>query len=297
MRFVLTPQHIEHLEAMKQAGADAMLLNVAFFGARGASEVEVEELPAWCKKCQELGLELFVQLNRFFCEEELPKVEQFLANIKEYPIQGIVFGDEGVLQIAKELQMEDRLIYQPDTLLTNHLDVSFYLNQGIHSVVLAKEITLEEILQICEQCDASKLETIIHGRLSMMYSKRPLLSNYFNFIKKEVDVHGKRDYFVMEETRDMHMPIMEDEQGTHVFSGFTQQAFLQIKELEKSGIGYVRIDGIFHDDAYSIDALRMYQAILQGKLEPEVALAQFQETYPNDACSDGFYYTKTSKTK
>lgn len=297
MKFITTPFTIEDIIPMKQAGAAAVMISTPFFSVRGAALFEVSQLPEVKSLCVEQEIEMFVQVNRFFVEEELDALRIHLKQLKDLEVDGIYFTDEGVLHLANELDMADKLMYHPDTLLTNHMDVNFYLEQNLHSIVLAKEITLEEIVSIASLSDASKIEVMIHGRLNMMHSKRPLISHYLNFINKEVDIKHKYSLYVMEETRDAHMPILEDDQGTHVFSGFTQCFFDEIKVLEKAGIGYVRIDSIFYDGAYGIAMLKAYQDILQDKRSSDEIMRWYQEAYPNDNIASGFLYTKTSKTK
>lgn len=297
MKFITTPFTIEDIPQLKQAGADAVLISTSFFSARGAASFAIEQLSEIKQCCSALELEMLVQVNRFFMEEELSAVEEHLQLLKTLDVDGIYFGDEGVLYLAKGLGMEEKLIYAPDTLLTNHEDVNFYLQQRLHSVVLAKEITLEEIIRIAQRSDASRIEVIIHGYLPMMHSKRTLLSNYMKFMNKDYDPYEKRSLYIMEETREAHMPILEDAMGTHIFSGFIQCFFAEIKQLLKAGIGYVRIDGIFQDTAYIIEMLRLYHAILDGSLCVEEAITSYHAMYPSDVIDSGFLYTKTSKSK
>lgn len=297
MKFITTPYTIESLPAYQQAGCDAIILATPFFSVRGAAVFAEADLPKWKAACTQLGMEMLVLVNRFFCEEELDALRKHLQYLKDLDVDGIYFTDEGVLYIAKQLGMEQKMIYYPDTLLTNHLDVNFYVEQGLHSVVLAKEITLEEILEIAQNTNSSKLELIIHGRLNMMHSKRKLLTNYFSFMGKDIDIQGKRNLYLMEETREEHMPIFEDDLGTHVFSGYTQVFFEEIEALAKAGIGYVRIDGIFHDDAYALEALALYQAILKKEKNGKEVRDSYALRYPQDHIQSGFLYTKTSKSK
>lgn len=297
MKFITTPFTIEDIPQLKQAGADAVLISTPFFSARGAASFAIEQLREIKQCCSALELEMLVQVNRFFMEEELFAVEEHLQLLKALDVDGIYFGDEGVLYLAKGLGMEEKLIYAPDTLITNHEDVNFYLAQKLHSVALAKEITLEEIIRIAQRSDASRIEVIIHGYLPMMHSKRTLLSNYMKFMNKDYDPYEKRSLYIMEETREAHMPILEDAMGTHIFSGFIQCFFAEIKQLQKAGIGYVRIDGMFKDSTYVMEMLRLYRAILDEVMSAKEAIARYHAVYPNDVIDSGFLYTKTSKSK
>ena len=93
------------------------------------------------------------------------------------------------------------------------------------------------------------------------------------------------------------MPIVEDDLGTHVFSGYTLVSFEEIKQLAQSGIRHVRIDGIFHDLDYVCKALSLYQAVLSNEMSGAQAKEEFDKCYPDNHATSGFYYVKTSKVK
>ncbi len=297
MNIITTPYHIQDLERLKEAGAHTVIVSNPFFSARGAAYEEVEMLWKYKQECQRLGLSLYVQVNRLFMEEELDKLRSHLRFLKEVDVDGIYFGDEAVLQEAQLLGIEDKLIYNPDTLITNAMDVNYYLEEGLKSVSLSREITLEEICEIAGKCDPKKVEVMIHGRMNMMHSKRALISNYLTFINKEHDVKNNHDLYIIENTRDERMPILEDDLGTHVFTGFTLASFEEYKALHEAGIYNVRIDGIFQDIDTLCKVVQDYCAILNGNKNGTDVWNEYQETYPQDNYTKGFYYTKTSKTR
>lgn len=296
MNFITTPYCLDDLDSLKKAGADSIVVSNHFYAVRGAAYIEINELPLFKKACNRLGMAMYVQVNRFFMEEDLPRLRAYLTSLKELNVEGIYFGDEGVLQIAKELHIENKLIYNPDTLITNKEDVKFYLAEGIKMVTLSKDITLEEILAIADYVDGNQLEVIIHGRLNMMHSKRNLLSNYMKFIKQDKNLKNDHNLYIMEETRDDHMPILEDESGTHVFTGYTLASFVEIKAMQEHGIQNVRIDGIFQNVDTLCQALNDYHDVMNRKKDGH----EVMECYKKDTdanYSNVFYYTKTSKTK
>lgn len=172
-----------------------------------------------------------------------------------------------MLYEAIQLGMQDRLVYQPDTLITNSADAAFYRAQGCQGVSLAREITLEEICAIASRC--SGVEMLVHGRFSIMHSRRQLLHSYFAFLKRpDDDPHGRRDLSLKEETREAHMPIIEDEGGTHVFSEYTLQSFAQIRTLVESGVSRLRIDSIFRDDDWSVPGAQRLSKRAGRQAEP-----------------------------
>lgn len=293
--FIATPFQFGDLHKLKEAGATSVVIAVPFYSARGAAYFERDTLKEVKQECSRLSLRMLVLANRFFTQEEISGLREFLMELKDMDVDGIYYGDECVLYEAEKLNMVDKLIYTPDTLLTNHGDVQYYLDEGISMVSISREITKEEVCQIVKQVQGD-VEIMIHGRVNMMHSKRHLLTNYLEFVGKPEEVVGKRSLYIMEETRDERMPIMEDELGTHVFSGYTLVSFQEIKDFVEAGATHFKIDGIFHDIEYVCEAIQLYRSICEGKDAQEIAL-DYHQRYEQDHTTSGFYYTKTSKVK
>lgn len=294
--FIVSLYAKEDVRVLKEAGATSVIVASPFFSVRGVQTFSDEELQAIVTECKQLDMNVYCLVNRFFTEEELPSLRDHLKFLKQLQVDGIYYGDECVLYEAEQLQWKDKLIYNPDTLITNHEDVQFYLDEGIKMVSISKEITLDEICKISENIHG-ECEIIIHGRLNMMHSKRKLLTNYMTFVDKHESVYENKALYIMEETRDDHMPIFEDETGTHVFSGFTLVSFEELKTLVAHGVKHMRIEGLFHDVSYTVEALRYYQAILAGECDASEVYEAYKHKYEEDHVTHGFYYTKTSKVK
>lgn len=292
---IATPFSIGDISLYKEAGASSVVIATPFFSARGAHLFELEELADIKQTCLANDMRMLVKVNRFFTEEELPSLQSYLLTLKNLDVDGIYYGDECVLFEAKKLGIVGKLIYAPDTLLTNQEDVNYYLQEGISMVSISKEITLEEICQIAASAPG-RVEVGIHGRVNMMHSKRQLLSHYLEFIGKEEEVHGKHTLYIKEEHREEHMPILEDDLGTHVFSGYTLASFEELHKLVEAGVQHVSIDGIFHDQAYVMEALQLYTSILNGA-DATIIKETYEKRYAMDHVTNGFYETKTSKRK
>lgn len=275
--------------------ADAVLCGIQNGSVRCVYDYTKEELIEVAKQCQQYDLEMCVALNRFFLEEDLVFLEESLNFLKTLPVSRIYYSDESVLWCAMQLEMHDRLVYAPETLVTNHQDASYYIQEGIKGVVLSKDITLKELCSIASHCP-NQCEVIIHGRVNIMHSRRNLLSSYMEFIKKDVPVRHRQDLYLIEEKRQDKMPIIEDEMGTHVFSGYTLASFVELKALKEASVAYVRIEGLFHDVDYVLEALDLYHQVQKGA-DPYAIMDAYQEKYIDDHVSDGFYHQATSKIK
>lgn len=275
--------------------ADAVLCGMKQCSVRCVTDFTQDELKEIALLCQKYDLEMAVALNRFFLEEDLPVLQESLAFLKTLPISRIYYSDESVLCCAMELEMHDRLVYAPETLVTNHQDASYYIQEGIKGVVLSKDITLKELCSISSHCP-NQCEVIIHGRVNIMHSRRNLLSSYMEFVKKDVPVRNRLDLYLVEEKREDKMPIIEDEMGTHVFSGYTLASFNELQALQEASVEYARIDGLFHDVDYVLEALDLYHQVMDG-VNPQEIMQAYQEKYAEDHVTDGFYHQATSKIK
>ena len=123
--FIATPFAFGDIQKLQTAGAQSVLIAVPFFSARGAVCFPIEKLAdikAECIRCQ---VHMYVLVNRIFVEEELDALRDFLKLLKQLDVEGIYYGDEGVLYEAQRLDMKDRLIYNPDTLITNAMDMQY----------------------------------------------------------------------------------------------------------------------------------------------------------------------------
>ncbi len=279
-----------------QAGIRTVLFSLPFFSARPAGVFTNEQINEGTRQLHQLGMKSAVQLTRFFTESECEACREELAILKEINVDAIYFTDCAVLQLADELNMKEKLIYNPDTLITNACDAQFYLDQGIQCVTLSKEITKEEMIQIAKHVHG-RLEVIIHGRLNMMHSKRTLLTSYFEFLGKDTTPARDHGLYLMEETRDEHMPIIEDELGTHVFTGFTLCSFNEVCELKDAGITDMRIESLFLTCDQVCQIAMDYLDVLAGRKQGQELFDQYQKEYPTQNISTGFMYKKTSTVK
>lgn len=297
MKLLTTPITIEDIKPLADAGADGLIFGTAFFSLRAAAVFPEAMLKELAERCHACHVKMLVLVNRLFIDQELPKVREHLAFLKAIHADGIYFSDEALLLMAEELGIKHLLIYQPDTLLTNHQDVDYYLNEGLQSVVLAKEITLQEMLMIAANSDASRMEVIGHGHLVMMHSRRRLLSSYMEFLHRSDCLCDKYNLTIEEETRKDAMPIFEDNHGTHIFSSFVQQSFDETDALIHAGIGAMRIDGIFHNGAQIRDIVSLYDRLRNHEIDPASAKKLYESSFPEEKGSSGFYYQATSTSK
>ena len=261
--FITTIHSIESIPMLAKAGADAIIVSIPYFSIRNTNIVPFEELPVWKEACKQNNILLYVNFLRFCMESDVQAMKSALNTLKEVDVDGIYYADEGVYYEASQLGIASKLIYQPETLVTSHYDVDFYLNQGVQSVSLAHELSLEEIGSIARH--TPNIEILIHGYFSIMYSRRPLVSNYLEVVDHMDSFLINHRYDLIEQTRSERLPIVQDESGTHVFAASPIQSFSEMQALSQMGISRYRIDAIFTNDETTACLLKNYRLALEGK--------------------------------
>ena len=297
INWIAALQQASSLENMQKSGITTIRIGIEGCSVRSArlfSKAEAEDI---LNRCQQAGLRREIVFNRLWMEEELPEMEAWLQQIQIWNPEGIVYMDPAVFLAAEKLGFQDRLIYAPDTLMTNSRDLQMMLDLGVGRVVLAAEITLEEILEIARKTDGSRLELQIHGRQVMAYSRRPLVSNYLQVIGKSVDdLRHRRDLYLIEATRTGKMPVLEEAEGAAVYMESTLCSLDQLSQLAASGIRHFAFDSLFSCDDELIDARKAYGAVLEGA-DPAELKKQLEQRWPDLNYGSGYYEQKTNLTQ
>lgn len=188
------------------------------------------------------GEKVILNLNKVFHESELESLKELLTTISNNVFFGIVFSDLSVYMISKELGIKDKLIYDPNTLMTNYMDFNFWKEKGIFGVFVSPFLTKEDLNLIGEE---KKLNFFFlgQGALNMFYSHRPLITNYLLSEGKEM-VYENKQLFLKEETRNELYPIIEKEGEVLIYS--PNQFMLNDEEiLEK--VDYLYLDDTFKE--------------------------------------------------
>lgn len=296
INLITSPYQLEDITKLKKSGISSVIIGTEAFSMRSPTAFDNRQLEECKTICTNNNMQMYVLVNRFFMEDDLVALREHLQYLKELNVDGIYFTDMGVFYEAKQLELESKLIYNPDTILTNSADIQEYLDLGIQMCTISKEITLEDMLKIGNRVNG-ELEVIIHGRLPMMDSKRMLLSNYMKFIKKEYEVKDNYQLYLMEENREEQMPIVEDKDGTHVFTGFTLASFEEVEDLTNAGICNFRIESLF----YTIDEIckiaEDYKRVMESPREGRLLYKEYEKKYPSQNITKGFMYKKTGAKK
>ncbi len=259
--------------------ADGVIIGLSGFSTRETSYLKLEELEEVSKKIKSEKKELYLSLKPFIGGQKDGLLTLFDL-IKDFYITGLIVGDIGYYSLLKDYNF--KIIYNPETTLTNSYDINILKDYGIKGAFISKEITLTDIKEIIKLKELPLYMTV-HGYLNMFYSKRQLLKSYFEYLDITHDYnHDKMR--LKEEKRDSFNPIVEDTFGTHVYRSEVTSYIDYLDELK--GLDYLVVDGIFHTDEYIIDILKLFR-------NPSKDLKEALENKYKEKWDTGFFFKKT----
>lgn len=206
---------------------------------------------------------LAVSLNNLYVDEQLPLLEKTLKKLKALKVKTIIFTDFAVKQICDEIKYKPNFVYNSETLATNYSQLPFYKKQGINEVVLPRELFWNEINEFSKFKKGVKLQVQAEGYGLMMHSKWKLLTNFqkqFN-IKKDLT---NQMFYLKEETRQLPNIIIEDETGSHMFTGYNVSVLEYLDKMVEAKVDSLHFFSFLHDAKWVDKTLDLYLRALDS---------------------------------
>ncbi|MBE6536526.1 MAG: U32 family peptidase [Ruminococcaceae bacterium] len=273
---ILSPAgNFEKMKAAILYGADAVYLSGKIFGMRAAADnFSLEELAEAVEYAHGKGVKVYLTLNTMPRENEYPTLVDYLSKLKNIPIDAMIIGDIGVMELVREMlpEMEIHVSTQANSVSSN--DCLAWYKLGARRVVLARELTLEEIKAIRAKIpDDLELECFIHGSMCISYSGRCLLSGHI--IDRDANRgmcaqpcrwnYTIRGYEIAEEKRpELAMPIEEVNGETFIMASRDTCTIEHIPELVEAGINSFKIEGRMKSAYYTAVVTNAYKMALDS---------------------------------
>ena len=289
MEIIATLNEIDYLKALKQASADGIIFGGPFSLRFAYDAKEFHQITKFCK---ENALKCYISIDSFISEQDKPHLYRYLDAIKHLDPDGIYFTDLGVLNCAQAYGLQEKLIYDPDTLLANSLDTAFYLKNNI-GAVLARELTLNEITKIIDRFP-NKLDLQVFGHLKLSYSKRKFLTNYFKHFAIDAEVAERKDLSLVEESRSYRLPVVEDTYGTRIYSDYIFMMYRELVPL-KAKLKRAIVDGSFLSENLFMTTIRDLKS-LNAENAGYIEQALY-DRFADENFSSGYLYRGPVKVK
>lgn len=289
--------NMEKLIAAVNFGADAVYFSGKDYGLRASADnFTIEEMYEALKFLHSRGKKGYVTVNIYARNYDFEGLGRYLDQLKEISPDALIVSDVGVFKFIRDRRIDIPIHISTQANTTNYMAVKFWEEMGVERVVLARELTREEIRFIAQsvKCD---LEVFVHGAMCISHSGRCVLSNYFN--KKDSNrgecTHPCRwKYHLVEETRPgEYLPVFEDERGTYIYNSKDLCLIEHIGELVDMGIKSFKIEGRMKSSMYTAVVTGVYrQAIdtaLKGDFVVDERWIKLLNTVSNRTYTKGFY--------
>ncbi|MEK4521642.1 peptidase U32 family protein [Psychrobacillus sp. FSL W7-1457] len=301
---LVTPKNVEHIRELLQAGADAFLVGEQYFGLRLAGEFTLDDIQAATKLVKEHNKKIYVAMNGIFHNDKVDELGPYLQKIQEIGVDAIVFGDPAVIIARREAGVTIPLHWNTEQTATNFFTANYWGKRGSTRAVLARELSLEEVIDIKENAKV-EIEAQVHGMTCMFQSKRSLIGNYFLFQDKAMEVENRsqnRNMFLHDKERSNKYPIFEDQNGTHIFSPNDICMIDELDEFLDAGVDSLKIDGILHETSYVTEVTSYYRQAIDAYYESRSAYKEIKKELfkkieaiqpPLRPLDTGFYFKET----
>lgn len=257
-------------------GADAVYIGAAQFGARQAAGNSVEDIAHLVEYAHIFGVKVYVTLNTIIKDEEVAEVEKLVASLYDIGVDALIVQDMGILKmnippitLHASTQMDNR----------NSDKVKFLSRVGFPRVVLARELSLEQIAEIHRENPATELEVFVHGALCVSYSGQCYASEHCfgrsanrgacaQFCRLSFDLVDSDNNIIV---HDKHLLSLKD---------MNRSDYLE--ELLDAGATSLKIEGRLKDLSYVKNITAYYRAKLDALFlrRKEYVRSSYGTVYP-----------------
>ena len=245
-------------------GADAVYLGGKEFGLRAKSvNFSNDEITEAVKYAHANGKKVYVTVNIFARNIDIEKIKEFSLFLEKAGIDAVIISDLGVLKIFRTLtNLEIHISTQAN--ICNSYTAMQYIELGANRIILARELAVSEIKEICEHLNGkAEIEVFVHGAMCISYSGRCLLSKYMTGrdANRGDCAHPCRyKYFLQEEKRPGEFfPVEEDDNGTYIMNSRDLCLINQLKELADAGAANFKIEGRMKNEHYTGGVVNIYR--------------------------------------
>ncbi len=265
--------NLSRLKVALAYGADAVYAGGDSFSLRvRAKNFSKEQLAEGIEYTHSLGKKFYLALNVIPHNDDIDELVEYIKWVKALKPDAFIISDLGAFNIAKEYAPEIPIHISTQANNVNFVTVDCWHKLGAERVVLARELSLDEVKRIRKKTDSKlELEAFIHGAMCISYSGRCLLSGYMTGRESNSGdcAHPCRwNYTLMEEQRPgEHFPVYENDRGTYIFNSKDMCMIEHIPELVNSGITSFKIEGRVKTEFYVATVVGTYRRAIDEYLK------------------------------
>ncbi len=318
------------LKAMRYAfayGADAVYIGQPRYSLRVRENEfnRLENIAEAIEEAHQLGKLVYIASN---LSPHNNKVHTYLRDMEpviDMQPDALIMADPGLIMMVRERWPDVPIHLSVQANAVNFATVKFWQNLGLTRIILSRELSLDEIEEIRQECPDMELEVFVHGALCIAYSGRCLLSGYMthrdsnqgactnscrwdyqtapaeqtpegNIVPKEIAVSAPATdqiFLLQEKERPGElMPAWEDEHGTYIMNSKDLRAIQHVNRLIDMGISSLKIEGRTKSFFYVARTAQVYRKAIDDACAGrsfDMNLMSELESLANRGYTEGFY--------
>lgn len=245
IKITATAENLEQAKALLDLGIDTLYIGESEYALRLPNTFTWNEIRDITELAHAVGAQVTVAVNAIMHPEKMAAIKPYLDFLQTIKVDQIAVGDTGVIFVLNRDKYQLPYIYDASTMVTSSRQVNFWGQQGAIGAVLSRELPKEELIRMAENLDIFG-EILVYGATIIHQSKRPLLENYYNFIKTDEEKSKTRNLFLSEpKDETTHYSIYEDSHGTHIFASDDVDMMTELATLCDLGYTHWKLDGIY----------------------------------------------------
>lgn len=259
--------NLEKLKIAVAYGADAVFIGGQEYGLRSSADnFTFEEMKEGVEFAKKYGARIYVTTNIYAHNENMNGLEEYILGLKEAKIAGIIVADPLIIETCRRLAPEIEVHLSTQQSLTNYKAVEFWKKEGLERVVLARETSAEEILEMKQKVDI-EIESFIHGAMCIAYSGRCTLSNHMT--ARDSNRGGccqscRWDYDLYQLNGEEEVPFFDETDAPFAMSPKDLNLIESITKMIEIGVDSLKIEGRMKSIHYVATVVSVYRKVIDA---------------------------------
>ncbi len=287
-------------------GADAVYLASTRFGLRTfAGNFDLNGLKDAVEFAHKHNVKVYVTVNIIPHESDLEDLPQYISYLDSINVDAVICADLGIISMVRRIAPNLPIHVSTQANITNSEAAKVFIDMGVKRLILAREMTIEEIKQLRKNIpDDIELEAFVHGAMCISYSGRCLLSNFFTNrdANRGSCVQACRwEYAIREINKEQEYPIQEDSHGTYILNSKDLCMIEYLDKLRDAGVNSVKIEGRMKTEYYVANIVNAYRKAIDYMdshdkyiLPDEIKNEVYKSSHRDYSC--GFYFGDPKQT-
>lgn len=299
LELLMPAGNLKKLKTAFHFGADAVYIGGKSFSLRAfADNFSESEMKQGIQYAHDIGKKVYVTANIFAKNSDLNEAKDYFAFLQSVQADAVLISDAGLVRLCKDIAPNLPIHLSTQANTTNTLAVKFWQDMGVKRVVLARELSFEEIAQIHRETPQMEIEAFVHGAMCMSFSGRCLLSSYFSgrsANRGECIQPCRWNYRITDaDHASKPLDVEQDERGTYFMNSRDLRLLSRIPQIAEAGVTSLKVEGRMKSEFYVATVANAYRRAIDeyvsfGKIVNEDKYNADLETVAHRKYTDAYF--------